>query len=91
MNDYKDHPESVLEIKSNLSQTAVHWTPRDALISALRDIDAGKISPCALIVGCAQVHEDGGVTPHFYLAAPNGLVALGLIAYVEKELKIAQF
>ncbi len=86
MTDYKDHPPSVSEIKSDRSRNAKDWTPRDALISALRDLDAGKIKPNVLIIGCAEILETGGVDPTFYLSAPNVLLALGMIERTKEEL-----
>ena len=40
--DFSKHPPSVGEMKSDIVGDARYWTPRDALISLLRDIDSGK-------------------------------------------------
>ena len=34
--DFSDHPKTIGEIRSDKSQKAEHWSPRDALIAALR-------------------------------------------------------
>lgn len=40
--NYKDHPKSITEIKANKERDGSLWTPRDALINILRDIDEGR-------------------------------------------------
>lgn len=47
---YADHPKSITEIKSDRTDNEADWTPRDVLITCLRDLDAGDIKPEALVV-----------------------------------------
>ena len=46
---FKDHPKSLGEVRSDRSQKASDWTPRDALIDVLRQIDNG-VDVTSLIV-----------------------------------------
>lgn len=43
--DYSKAPVTINEIRANKAEKANLWTPRDALISALRDVDSKVINP----------------------------------------------
>lgn len=47
---FANHPASVAELRSDKSDKPGDWTPRDALIAMLRDIDSGKEAPTDLII-----------------------------------------
>lgn len=81
---FKGHPLSVAEIRSDKSRNAVDWTPRDALIAALREIDSGGLDATALVI-CAQEPGSGpgAVGTRYYVAAPNAHVTLGLLEAVK--------
>lgn len=66
--DFSKYPPSINEIKADRSESSQDWTPRDALIRCLRDLDSGKISPDALIILHHKVEEDGIVKTDFYAA-----------------------
>lgn len=75
---FKDFPRSVGEIKAEKAQDGSLWSPRDALIDLLRDIDAGK-EVTDLIISFREKTEDGRFG-HFYRAATRDqLTALGLL------------
>jgi hypothetical protein len=40
---FKDYPQSVTEVQSDMQGDASLWTARDVLIAMLRDIDSGEI------------------------------------------------
>lgn len=81
--DFKNYPKSITEIKSDKSNKASDWTPRDALIDVLRMIDSGKLSPTSLIVCYREASEEGGVAkPRFRAASPDPLLTLGVLSYV---------
>ena len=63
------------------------WAPRDVLISLLRGIDAGKVSPRCLVISYSVEHEDGGTTTHFLKSAENPLEALGLLAQSMQDMQ----
>lgn len=78
---FADHPRSVAEIRSERSTDARDWTPRDVLISVLRDIDAGKIAPSAIVV-CVDEAEKNKSS--WWAASPSMIVSLGLLDYCGK-------
>lgn len=53
--NFSNHPPSIGEIKSDKSGSALDWTPRDALIWMLREIDAGRIDCYHLILSWTQI------------------------------------
>ena len=81
MNDeYKNHPLSITEVKADKAKNGALWTPRDALINLLRDIDNG-LNVEMLIIGYRYVDES---CPHdeanysFCQSTPNLLTTIGL-------------
>ncbi len=80
MTDYSDHPPSVTELRSNKDEDAATWTPRDALITALRDIDSGKENPTCLVIIMGSIKDSGTIAPTNYVASPNNYVTVGLLA-----------
>jgi hypothetical protein len=81
MNDtFKDHPESVTEVRAKRSNNAAHATPRDALICVLRDLDAGEIKPEALVVAWRGPVVDGKTETGWDCASPDVITSLGLLA-----------
>ena len=57
--NFANAPLSISELRANREQKASLWSPRDALISTLRDLDSGKIKPDQLIVGWRVPPEEG--------------------------------
>ncbi len=80
MTDYGNHPVSLTEARAQRSEDSRLWTPRDALISLLRDIDSGEINPDALVTVCRTKDEDGSYRTTFANATPDVHVAMGLLA-----------
>lgn len=56
MNDFKDYPKSITEAKAT---SIDEWTPRDALINTLRDIDEDKIAPDTVVIAYCSDHDFG--------------------------------
>jgi hypothetical protein len=73
--DFSGHPKTISEIRSEKSSKGSDWTPRDVLISMLRDIDAGTLKPDALIV----CYRHSGNKTSFRQATPDALTMLGLL------------
>lgn len=48
--DFSNMPISINEIKATTNRNGCMWTPRDALIDMLRNIDSGKLNPTRLII-----------------------------------------
>ena len=79
MTEYGNHPVSLTEARANREYDSRLWTPRDALISLLRDIDNGVINPDALVAVCRTKGEDGSYRTTFVNATPDVHVAMGLL------------
>lgn len=88
--DFKDYPKSLDEVRANKAKNGAKWTPRDALISLLRDIDNG-VDIDMLIVGYrCQDENDKKNDTYTYLyhqATPNLLTALGLLDMTKELIK----
>lgn len=83
---FKDHPVSLAEVRSERTQNAVDWKPRDALIEVLRRIDKGEISPEALIVAWVEFKPNGVSDFGFRNASPNIIVSTGLLENAKMKL-----
>jgi hypothetical protein len=78
---FADHPPSVAELRAERAEDGRHWTVRDALISLLRDIDSGKVTPTDAVLVYAVRETEAGSQTHFVCAGPGGChVALGMLA-----------
>ena len=87
MVNYADHPKSVAEIKSDRSQDCADWTPRDALIDLLRDIDSGKRTPEHLVL-CWSERSAETFSTHYSASAKSGLHALGLLSRIMHRMNV---
>lgn len=58
MENFAQVPKSFTELKADKSGKSDDWTPRDALIWALRAIDSGEISPETIIICYHQPSTD---------------------------------
>lgn len=81
---YADHPKSITELKASKDEKGSTWTPRDALIAALREIDNGmKIN--MIVIASAWQDEKGEIVTGYRQAYPNmsgdlgGMAAIGLV------------
>jgi hypothetical protein len=67
--------------RSERSQRASDWTPRECLIELLREIDSGETTADHLIVAWRPVRKgDENENGHFLAAGPSALVNLGLLS-----------
>lgn len=83
MDDFKEAPVSIGEIKADRSKQAKDWSVRDLLISLLRQIDAGEIEPLkAVLVYSIKPKEQGKTDTIKTLCAKidQDYEALGLLA-----------
>lgn len=78
---YAEYPVSVGERRAETTGKAKDWSPRDALIAVLRDLDAGKKID-AVVVTYREIADDGAHNTHFTMASPDCLTGLGLLARV---------
>lgn len=85
--NFANMPVSLAEVRSDRSQSARDWSPRDALIAALRDLDSGKIKPEAMVI----VYREEGSDAHskcarFYAASPDPHITLGMMRAIEGQM-----
>ncbi len=81
MNDsFADAPVSIAELRADRERDGALWTPRDALVALLREIDQGKVKPPAgmVIIWCEDT-GDGHTITHYSVACPSALQVLGLL------------
>jgi hypothetical protein len=79
MDSYADAPTSITEAKSCKLHDGSLWTPRDAIISVLRDIDAGKIKVKNVAICLTVEDDDGDVATEHVAAYKTRLELLGTI------------
>jgi hypothetical protein len=77
--NFANYPVSTSEVRANREEDCRLWSPRDALISILRDIDEGKVAPDALICIYRERGGDDSFRTHFAAASPDIHTSLGLL------------
>lgn len=85
--DYSQYPVSLAERREGDSSK---WSPRDALIKALRDLDSGAIQCDSLVIIAKTKGTDGAPFPKYYAAMPDVIAALGLIELFKLQLVFDQ-
>lgn len=85
--DFKDHPVSVAEVRSAKTRSASDWTPRDALVATLREIDSGKLNVEAIII-CMRTAGDkpGAAGSVFKASSPDPHITLGLLTRTTQQI-----
>lgn len=86
--DYSDAPISLGEVRSDISRNAAEWTPREALISVLRDIDKGLIDPQALVIIHSVRVRKGVTRTRFTAAGSDLLTTLGMMDYAKQSMML---
>lgn len=79
--DYSGHPKSIAEVRATKAHDAGLWTPRDALIAALRSLDSGEFVPTYLIVVSAKVEDDADKTTFtdYRSSIPSSFYGVGML------------
>lgn len=85
--NFADHPKSISELRSDRSHNGADWTPRDALIDVLREIDSGRLKADAMVICIRETLAPGQVRSRFRSAAADAHVALGLMFAVQMQLQ----
>lgn len=83
---YANAPKSFLEARSEKLSDSSIWTPRDALISVLRKLDAGEAVPRDLIVVWTEEHEGKTFNVNSVIACPTTLASVGLLTVAVHDL-----
>lgn len=79
MTGYSDHPESITEIRAKKAANGTLWTPRDALIDVLRDIDNGLKVDALVVCFRSRVDLQDPGTVSFTQACPDVSTAVGIV------------
>lgn len=77
--DFSNAPESLAEHRADKAGRADLWAPRDAIISVLREIDAGQTDPVCAIVVWIERSPDGGQRTRYAVSSPNAYAAVGML------------
>lgn len=78
--NFADEPPSITSLRSRKSGNGSDWTPRDALIDVLREIDAGACNPTDLFIGMVSQGKDADhIKPEYRSACASLLNTLGVI------------
>ena len=89
MDDFSNAPQSITEIRADKAENGALWTPRDALVSLLREIDRGDCKPDALVIIVRELGDGPGKVNTFYRnACADPHIAYGLM--VSGLLKMAR-
>lgn len=70
---YEDCPITIGELRSDRSESATDWSPRELLISLLRGIDAGTLDPESMVVAFSC-----GEKVSYRVSSPSAIISLGL-------------
>lgn len=73
-------PNEFAERRAEDSGDCRLWTPRDALLAALRDLDKGEINPERLVIHFSERVDDVTVGYHYYAANVNTMEHAGLLS-----------
>ncbi len=79
--NFANFPKSIGELRSDQQDNGALWSPRDALIDVLRDLDEGKIKTSALVVIWSEEGGDHEAT-NYRNASKSILKSIGLMAQV---------
>lgn len=78
-NDFSQYPTVLAERQARKLVDGSLWSPRDALISALREIDSGRLDPSDLII-IARLKEKESGDIRIFNSSSDGLIATGMMA-----------
>ena len=83
IDDFSTYPRSIAEVRSDKTGNASQWTPRDALIDTLRQIDSGELNPDALTIVYRETTGPGVTNTGWRCAGPDLTVTLGMLTYAQ--------
>jgi hypothetical protein len=91
--NYADHPPTIGELRSDRSDCASDWSPRDLLISVLREIDSGALNLDALVLVYRKRCESPNKVhrPGYRVATPDIYTTLGMLSAASFKLTLDSF
>ncbi|MBB6167130.1 hypothetical protein [Chelatococcus composti] len=78
MDDFSKAPMSIGEIRASRELDGSKWTPRDVLVSLLREIDAGERQVDTIFVAFANGDEVG-----YRQSSPGAVRTVGVIEHAK--------
>lgn len=72
-------------MRSDKTESARDWKPRDALISVLREIDSGEIDPEVLVIAMKCTDAKGKERFNYRVSSPDPFLTFGLLSYAAME------
>lgn len=80
--DFSKYPITIGEAR--LSGDAAKWSPREALISLLREIDEGELDPEAIIIGMMTRDKEtpSATRVRYRVSSPDAIVTLGILEMI---------
>jgi hypothetical protein len=79
MSEFANAPQTITELRADRECDGSKWTPRDALISVLRDIDSGKAKVDTVFIAYREMDGDKCFS-RFTTAFPDTVhTALGVV------------
>ncbi|WP_276200323.1 hypothetical protein [Chelatococcus sp. XZ-Ab1] len=79
MDDFSKAPMSISEIRAQKVRDGSMWTPRDVLVSLLREIDAGERAVDTLFVAFAHGDEVG-----YRQSSSDAIRTVGIIEHAKR-------
>lgn len=76
MDNFANAPPSITELRSDRTKKATDWTPRDCLVSILRDVDSGKLTIEQIAVVIIEKDDDEKIKDSISVAGPYTTFAL---------------
>jgi len=84
---FAEYPHSINELRKD--NNAATWTPREALVNLLRDIDRGEVEPTALVICIAEKGSQPGSVITTYRNVSGDLhQAVGLVEAVKLRIQL---
>lgn len=76
---YGDAPISIGEHRANVSMNAADWSPREVILSVLRDMDNGIVEADAIVVVYRKMASKGIGDSAYVASSPDLQTTLGLL------------
>lgn len=79
VDDFSNFPQTLGQIRASKAKNGALWTPKEALLDALGQIDRGEIDPSDLIIVARCKGEKSGDI-NLFNSSQDGVIACGMLA-----------
>lgn len=83
---FADVPVALAEKRAERDQNASSWTPRDALVSILREIDSGRLKVDLIWIGHAERQEETILSSYLTAGGMNQFETSGMIEVLKTRM-----